>query len=429
MELADAGLQEQPFRVSGEPLTVSSYAGHRKALEFLHTTIKHRHGLGLLQGPMLSGKSTVVRQFVTSLEGDVAHAIVNGKNITRLSLLKSVLEQFGYPVDLQSPNELLNMLRVVAMQQTVAGHAPVLIMENCHNLEPEVLQTLCILADIRTNHQSALRLIMSCERSIEHLFSEPDLKGIASRLTGAHRLRNMTPTETQDYLYEKLYSAGADDPRALFPEAICKNIFDASGGWPGVVDRLAAFALAKAQTLPVTEDLIEQRKLPADMQAQVALSAVPSGSAGGEATPRLLISRHGTLIAEVDVSQPRIMIGRSPHNDVTIESKFASRHHALLVCNGSSTLLMDLNSTNGTFVNSRRVSNHVMRHDDVISLGSFRVKFVHTAADRHFRMGDTGFAETVIMTTLEDMRHMLAGESTQTLPTEALERLVAGDND
>lgn len=429
MELADAGLQEQPFRVSGEPLTVSSYAGHRKALEFLATTIKHRHGLGLIQGPTLSGKSTVVRQFVNALKGDVSHAVINGKGTTSVSLLKDVLDQFGYPLDLQSPNELLNMLRVFAMQQTVAGQAPVLVMENCHHLAPEVLTTLCSLADIRTNRQSALRLILACERSIEHLFSEPDLKCIASRLTGVHRLRNMTPPETQDYLYEKLYAAGADDPRKLFPETVCRHIFDASGGWPGVVDRLAAFALAKAKSLPVTEDLIEHRKLPEDMQAQVALTSVPSGSADDQATPRLLVSRHGSLIDEIDVSQPRIMIGRSPHNDVAIDSKFASRHHALLVCNGSSTLLMDLNSTNGTFVNSRRISNHVLRHDDVISLGSFRLKFVHTAADRHFKMDDSGFAETVIMKTLEDMRHMLAGENTQTMPIDAMDRLAAGDND
>ena len=428
MELSDAGLQEQPFRVNGDPLTVSSYAGHRKALEFLATTTKHRHGLGLLQGPTLSGKSTVIRQYLATLGPDVAAAIIDGKGATPISVLKAVLKEFGYPLDLDTPNELLNMVRVFAMQQTVAGQAPVLVMENCQHLTQDVLRTICDLADFRTNRQSALRIFLCCERSIEHLFSEPELKGIASRLTGVHRLRNMTPAETQDYLYEKLYAAGADDPRALMPETVCKHIFDASGGWPGVVDRLAAFALAKAKLLPITEDLIEHRKLPEDMQDQVALTSV--GSKGEEdGSPKLMVSRHGELIAEIPIGQARIMIGRSPHNDVAIDSKFASRHHALLVCNGSSTLLMDLNSTNGTFVNSRRISNHVLRHDDVISLGSFRLKFVHANADIHIKLDDSGFAETVIMKTLEDMRHMLSGESTQTMPIDAMKKMVSGEND
>ncbi len=429
MELNDAGLLQQPFRVGGEPLTVSSYAGHRKALEFLATTTKHRHGLGLLQGPALSGKSTIVREFIASLGPDVAHAVIDGKGATPVSLLKGLLGQFGYSLDLESPNELLNMVRVFAMQQTVAGQAPVLVMENCQYLGPDALRTLCDLADFRTNRESALRLFLACERSIEQLFSEPALKCIASRVTGVHRLRNMTPAETRDYLYEKLYAAGADEPGKLMPESVCKHIFDASGGWPGVVDRLADFALSKATHLPITEDLIEHRNLPEDMQAQVALTSVASSKDEDDGTPKLMVSRHGELLSEIPIGQARVMIGRSPHNDVAIDSKFASRHHALLVCNGSSTLLMDLNSTNGTFVNSRRISNHVLRHDDVISLGSFRLKFVHAAADRHFKLDDSGFAETVIMKTLEDMRHMLAGENTQTMPIEAMDKLAAGDND
>ena len=90
---------------------------------------------------------------------------------------------------------------------------------------------------------------------------------------------------------------------------------------------------------------------------------------------------------------------------------------------------MDLNSTNGTFVNSRRVSNHVMRHEDIISLGSYRLKFMHPVAERNFELDESGFAETVIMKTLGDMRHMLSGESTQTMPLEPIRRIASGDSD
>ena len=111
-----------------------------------------------------------------------------------------------------------------------------------------------------------------------------------------------------------------------------------------------------------------------------------------------------------------MLIGRSEHNDIAISSRFVSRHHALLVRHGSSTFLMDLNSTNGTYVNSRRVSNHVLVHDDVITLGHHRIKFNDPhAVSRGSLQGDE-FADTIIMKSLEDMRKLLAQENTELLP-------------
>ncbi len=430
MELSEAGLSEQPFRVSGAPLAVSAYAAHRKALEFLEVTYNHRHGLGVLQGPTLSGKTTIVRQFIESLGKDVSSAVIDARDLTSDKLLRKALEQFGYPIELDSTNEVLGMLRVVAMQQTVTGHSPVLVIENCHHLEPPVLQMLCELADIKANRQSAIRVVLACERSAEALMTDAKLKDIASRVTGVHEIKPMVLRETRDYLHAKLYAAGASNPAEMMPDNVCVDIHMSSGGWPGIIDRLALFALAKAETLPLTPDLVERRELPKEMRVAVeALKPVDSAADLDAALPRLLISRKGKLIDDIEIERARLLIGRSNHNDLTLDSDHVSRHHALLVFQGFSTLLMDLNSTNGTYVNSRRVSNHVMRHDDVISFGNHTIKFVHPAAERGVDVDDSAMTETVIMKTLEDMRHMLSGESTQTMPIDAMKKMVSGEND
>ena len=78
---------------------------------------------------------------------------------------------------------------------------------------------------------------------------------------------------------------------------------------------------------------------------------------------------------------------------------------------------MDLNSSNGTFVNSRRVSNHVLMHDDVITIGNHRIKFNDPHATRRGSLDGNEFADTAIMKTLEDMRSLLAQENTEILPT------------
>ena len=111
------------------------------------------------------------------------------------------------------------------------------------------------------------------------------------------------------------------------------------------------------------------------------------------------------------------MLGRSEHNDIAINSRFISRHHALLVRHGSATFLMDLNSTNGTFVNSERISNHVLLHEDVITVGHHHIKFSDPFATKRSELDGAEFADTAIMKTLEDMRSLLAQENTALLPT------------
>jgi pSer/pThr/pTyr-binding forkhead associated (FHA) protein len=78
---------------------------------------------------------------------------------------------------------------------------------------------------------------------------------------------------------------------------------------------------------------------------------------------------------------------------------------------------MDLNSANGTFVNSRRISNQVMANDDVITLGEFGLKFVDPGAQRHETLEGISLDETVVMMTLDDMRKVLVRENTAILPT------------
>jgi pSer/pThr/pTyr-binding forkhead associated (FHA) protein len=71
---------------------------------------------------------------------------------------------------------------------------------------------------------------------------------------------------------------------------------------------------------------------------------------------------------------------------------------------------MDLNSTNGTFVNSRRISNLMLKNDDLVLLGNHRIKFVDPTAMERTPLDDAGFSETIVMKNLEDVRQLLARE-------------------
>jgi type II secretory pathway predicted ATPase ExeA len=414
MDLVSAGLKEQPFRTHGQPLTVVPYAAHRSAVEALQAALALPLGSTFLQGPALAGKSTILREFVGRLPADTAVASVDGSSYRTSALLESVISQFGYDVEYNSTGELHAMLRVFALQQASRQRSPVVIVENAQLLSPGAIRAMAELAALQTRQTSAIRLVLASDRSLQAFFATEPFNRIGLRVVRDIHIRPLQVGEAAGYLHAKLRAAGSRAPSLLFPQSTCNELWHASAGWPGVMDRLALLALARANALPVPARYVEHPAVPAgtwDDGAELA----GSDPAGPEA-PLLYVSKDGDLLQTVPLQQLRLLIGRSEHNDLAIDSRFVSRHHMLLVRNGPSTFLMDLNSTNGTLVNSRRVSNHVLMDDDVISLGPYRIKFSDPHATRRASLEGTAFAATAIMKSLDDMRALLAREHTELIP-------------
>ncbi|MGB5332365.1 MAG: FHA domain-containing protein [Woeseiaceae bacterium] len=70
----------------------------------------------------------------------------------------------------------------------------------------------------------------------------------------------------------------------------------------------------------------------------------------------------------------RIMIGRGEDCELRLDSKFVSRHHALIFCTNSVVSIEDLNSFNGTVVNSRKISRCDLYPDDKVTIGDFDLR-------------------------------------------------------
>ena len=405
MELSEAGLRQQPFRAHGKPLAAVTYAAHVAALDFLTATYADDHGLGLFQGPPLSGKSVIIKQFTESLGDETAYAVVDGAGAETDALLRDILRQFGYDLQFDTVNELTNMLKVFVVQQTVSNHAPLLVVENTHAMNPVALSTLCELVALKVHEKSALRVILASDRSMAAMVGAPAMSCIAARVTGSFFVEPLSDFETKNYVYEKMLAAGCPAPQTVFPGEVCLALHSAAGGWPGIVDQLALQALRKAEKFPVTTDLIEQPPKPEDIRtASDAAASRPARA------PKLFVTHNGETIAAIDFQGERLLVGRSEHNELRINSRFISRHHALFVRHDNSTFLMDLNSTNGTFVNSRRISNLMLKNDDIVLIGNHRIKFVDPTATERTPLDDAGFSETIVMKNLEDIRQLLARE-------------------
>jgi hypothetical protein len=295
-------------------------------------------------------------------------------------------------------------------------------------MNPSALRVLCELAKIRVREHFALRLVLVSDRPIQYLTKASAMEGIAKRVSGDFHLEPLTLDEVTDYLFAKMRSGGCFDPENVFPEDVCDELHAASGGWPGIVDRLALLALAKAEYCPVRREHIERPAIP---ESTLVRGPGAGAQVDKESTdsPTLYLTRNGKTVKKLTIDGPRLLVGRSDHNDLSIDSSFVSRHHAMFVRHGEATLLMDLNSSNGTFVNSRRISNQVLINNDIISIGNYGIKFVDPAARDRLALEGLGFSDTIVMKSLEDMRRVLAKENTQLMPIADDPKEASGDSD
>jgi predicted component of type VI protein secretion system len=97
---------------------------------------------------------------------------------------------------------------------------------------------------------------------------------------------------------------------------------------------------------------------------------------------RILLAAEGKTVIERELKPGRLVIGRTPDNDLQIDSKFISRHHCQIVTQPDSCLIEDLNSTNGIYVQSKRVRRYNLNDGDVVQVGQHEIMYIDERAQR-----------------------------------------------
>ena len=76
-----------------------------------------------------------------------------------------------------------------------------------------------------------------------------------------------------------------------------------------------------------------------------------------------------------DLLEERVTVGRALDNTIRMEDGTVSHHHAMFVLDGDSYRLRDLNSTNGTRVNTMRITETKLANGDQVRMGSVEMRF------------------------------------------------------
>ena len=120
------------------------------------------------------------------------------------------------------------------------------------------------------------------------------------------------------------------------------------------------------------------QQLESDLEKRVAAAADSSAQTGEEVAlegpARVLIRTDGNTDF-VHVLGRRTRIGRGSDNEVVLDTKHVSRYHAVLLAGPNHTTIEDLKSTNGVFVNGKRVSRHTLKDGDRVTIGKSHFRY------------------------------------------------------
>ncbi len=382
-------LRELPFRLSPDPQFLFLSRAHARAKAYMESTIWFTDGFVVITGEIGAGKTTLIESFLRQLDSDVVIAQINQTQVTAVEFLQSVLVQFGFSPFKMKKAELIATINSFLIEQYAAGRKVLLIIDEAQNLSLKVLEEIRLLSGIESTKEKVLRIILAGQPELNDKLDSPELVQLAQRVRLRFHLGALSRDDVYSYVQHRLDVAGADG-RKIFPDEVFADIQRYTGGIPRLVNTLCDTAMMSAfnedrdhvTAKDVSQALAELQwvEFAARTSTVRIASDPPPRAARGMA--RLVLSAEGKAVAELHLIPGRKVIGRTPDNDLQIDSKFVSRHHCqLITAHDNTTTIEDLNSTNGILLGGKRVRRHTLRDGDLITIGQHELRYVDERRD------------------------------------------------
>lgn len=221
-----------------------------------------------------------------------------------------------------------------------------------------------------------------------------DLVGYFDGREENYRIYDPRSEETSDrlalFLKEVLQKAAGENPappagvRPAEDPQVDRVKRESSQGvplWAWVVGAALIAALITALIISVAgKSSSKQAQAPIIIQQPASPSATEVAPPRPTAPPAPVLRRliiyypHTQQDVPLSPTTAPITLGRAPDNTIVIQDGTVSSRHARLFLQGNQWYVQDLGSTNGTFVNEQRVSQHPVRIGDKLRLGAIVIQ-------------------------------------------------------
>ena len=237
------GLRERPFDLTPDPRFLVMTDAHAEVLSTLQYAIASRKGVTLLIGEAGLGKTTLLRAALDRQPERVHFIYLQNPVLSRAEFLELLARRFGLSKDAQaSKTALLFELEELLQQARRLDETTLLVVDEGQSLPAELLEEIRLLANIETNNDKLLSVILAGQPELADRLNDPSLRQLKQRIALRCRLRLLSPDETTAYVAGRVAAAGGVGREVFTREAVAA-IHERSGGVPRTVSVIADNAL------------------------------------------------------------------------------------------------------------------------------------------------------------------------------------------
>ncbi len=255
------GFSESPFSLSPDPAFFYRSEQHEEALANLVYGVQARKGFIVLSGEVGTGKTTMLECLRDYLEAQyIEFAFIFNSRINTEQFFEMIAYDLDLPCARTSKTEVLFALNQLLVEQTQDGRTVVLIVDEAHNLDWDVLEEIRLLGNLENRNGKLLQIILAGQPELDRKLDAPNLRQLKQRIVLRCNLQPFTLRDAVEYMESRLETAGMPDQQILSEEMMAE-IHLRSQGIPRLInaicDNLLLTAFA-AESRTCTVDMLDE---------------------------------------------------------------------------------------------------------------------------------------------------------------------------
>jgi general secretion pathway protein A len=262
------GFQESPFTLSPDPAFFYRSDQHEEALANLIYGVQSRKGFIVLTGEVGTGKTTMLECLRDFLEEQaIEFAFLFNSRLTTDQFFEMIAYDLDLRCERKSKTDVLIALNEFLVEQAGKDQTTVLIMDEAHNLDWDVLEEIRLLGNMETRSGKLLQIVLSGQPELDRKLDAPNLRQLKQRIVLRSTLDPLSAVQTKEYIQTRLAKAGME-PQTVFPPDVLAEIHVRSMGLPRLINAicdnllLTAFALAsKVCDLTMLDEVSQDLRL------------------------------------------------------------------------------------------------------------------------------------------------------------------------
>lgn len=233
------GLNANPFRLTPDRKFWFGSEGHRKAMSYLKYGLYQGEGFIVITGDVGTGKSTLVSQLFSELDGnDIVAAQIGNTQIDADDAIRLICNAFQLDVESRDKADLISAFEEFLIDQNQMGKRVLLVIDEAQNLPIRTLEELRMLSNFNVGGQPLFQSFLIGQPQFLQTIAHKDLSQLQQRIIASYKLASMSRQESEEYIEHRLAAVGwKGNPN--FHDDAHDAIFEETRGVPRLINTLA----------------------------------------------------------------------------------------------------------------------------------------------------------------------------------------------